>query len=260
MVPLDEIAHSNDGWFSVYIYSVSSRIPLDYDMTVNFVRTLVATDAGIMFVLSMLALLLVYVTGKKHVAGFYGILFLSVLFLGWVSRCKPGGYVNVMIPAYAVMAMLAGICIGKIADVVSKHMLQPAARAGIVFINLLLLVQMVSLAWPPQKSLYPDSSVAAYRDFVGKLAQDSGEIYLPWESYLAPMAGKKYHAHWSAVTEILWAKGDNPVKHALEEDIIAKLRRGYFSKIYCDDPQIISVLMSYGNNYNWSGGVGVPHL
>jgi 4-amino-4-deoxy-L-arabinose transferase-like glycosyltransferase len=164
-------------------------------------------------------------------------LFFPALAVGMVggafrSRVQTGGYDNVLLPAYAIVAMLLGLAVAAVPREVE------AARAGLgrwveVAVSLAALAQMIALVYDPRAVLPRDGDRQAGDHVVRVLSGMTGDVFVPYHGYLSTRAGKRPHAHVMQVFDVL--KIHTPESEALAAEHRAAIRESRFAAIVLDD-------------------------
>lgn len=161
---------------------------------------------------------------------FLGMAGLGMLAGSWFSRIHYGGYNNVLIPAYAAIALLGGWAAADI-----KRFLRDKARRWEPVFNLLIAAQFVILFYNPIRQVPTRRDEEAGRAFVRIMAGLPGDIYVPFHGYLPALAGKKMHAQQMAIFDVVRG-GDCPIRTALIDDIRRRIQNKTFSALIVDEP------------------------
>jgi len=245
----------SDGWYYKYVFELSSYAPLNFHGTGSFFRAILAGRIGILLALSMAAIVVFWVSRLRGEFVFYSFMLLSTVVVALLCKAKLGGYVNAVIPVYAVCSLAAGIYHGQTSGIRSGG--QPGLNEFVpgLLLRILLLVQIVCLAYPPWKSLYTPHEFNLTKQKLEIIADTKGNVYFPFESYLGPLAGRKYYSHWSIIHEVLTGKVDNEIKRMFVADMADKLKNSYFKCIYTENSDVIDVFKTYAPHYVWSNGI-----
>jgi hypothetical protein len=158
---------------------------------------------------------------------------LGALAGSFLTRVKLGGYDNVLLPLYAMIAILFGL--GLHAGLVSAARL-PGRRRGLVEITLYAacLLQLATMVYNPWAQIPSSAERAGWDSLIRRIAATPGEVYLPYHGYLATLAGKQTYAHHSAVWDVQRGQQHDPAAIALRAEFSQATREQYFSLILLD--------------------------
>jgi hypothetical protein len=163
----------------------------------------------------------------------WGAALLGVLLCSWSSRLHDGGWSNVLMPAYAILAALFAIALHAGLELARRA--APDVRRGLeVFLPLAATVQLAMLVYSPSRLIPTSRDEAAGWRVVAALHGASGDTFTPSDSYLAALAGKRPHLHEMAVNDVLRAPGSE-VSTKLVEDIRGALVTHRWSMVVTDD-------------------------
>src|SRR5262249_6397824 len=111
--------------------------------------------------------------------------------MAWMSRLKAGGYDNVLIPAYAVLAVHFGLGLDRLlalaADAEKTRSEVPALHAPVYAA---CLIQFIALFYNPMKQVPSAADRAAGDRLVARLSSVDGKVLVPSHGYLGSVAGK----------------------------------------------------------------------
>lgn len=186
-----------NGWYQFYVLNVLGRhsTGISWDVLWFWVRDLTRP------LTVALAITAVYFTAGNHQTKrllFFLVIAMGMLGVSWAGRLNPGGYNNVLLPAYAVMALLFGLGFHEIQQRLQQsnlHSLQP-------YLYLACLLQFVSLLYLPFNYIPTAADQAAGWDVVDTIRQIDGDVFAPYQPYLLLMAGKKPLVHRVAACEL----------------------------------------------------------
>jgi hypothetical protein len=209
------------GWFSYYTFVSSSRHPLEPRIFVLFWTRDVFARLGIASVLAVLYLVARRREDKGDAVGFYSCVAAGMMGAALLSRANVGGYDNVLLPAYAALAILFGLGV---------H----AAQEGALLL-FACLVQLAGLLYNPFLQIPTARDRDAGRRLVQRLAAIEGEVFLPGHPYLLTQAGKPGHSHYVAINEIL-THGTPEVRLSLAAELRGAMEKRRFAAIVLDSP------------------------
>lgn len=208
------------GWYSYYVFVLPNRHTLDTNLVLGFWTKDIFRQVPIMLI-TFLAL----VTGLRGKEGRQDRLFWICFVIGalassWSMRMFAGGFENALIPTAAVLAITAGIFLGKLSDPTFKIAGAPSSKYVTVFAAL-FVVQFGLLWYNPAKQIPTKADEEWGNKFIDRLKAVQGEILLPYHGYIPVLAGKTSCAHKMALVEI--RSGDSMAYAELERDIKATI-------------------------------------
>lgn len=166
---------------------------------------------------------------REHSARFifYSTLSVSMFGAAWTSRLHGGGWINVLQPAHAMLAILFGLGLGDIAR--CRRWLGPAGLAlyGAVAFQLWLLV------FDPRFYIPKQSHVADGDAFVAALADIEGEVYTPMHGHIPTLAGKRTFPHDGYLLTILRI-GVSDITYALDGEFRHAFNNRRFAAVVID--------------------------
>ncbi len=164
--------------------------------------------------------------GAGPVAPLLAALACGLLLSSWFSRIHAGGARNVLMPAYAAIALLFALG----ADALLRAGATSGGRALERLVLTAAIFQFASLAYDPRGLVPTRADRAAGEALVAKIAALPGDVLIPAHGYLAEMAGKPAHAHEMAVEDVLRGRGGEPAR-ALDAALRADVARRRFGAI-----------------------------
>ncbi len=218
------------GWFRYYVFSLPAEHPWTPSQWARF------WTVDIVGVLPVAVVLSTYAIGgawRDRDRRGWLLAGLAAGFVGaaWVARLHEGGFVNVLMPAHAAIALLFGLGYGRADTSLSAR---PIARTALYAA---CMAQFVTLAYNPSRQVPQEADAEAGRRFVAELASIDGDVYVPFHGHLPSLAGKRSYAHDMAIRDVF--KGsDQVLSDALQADIDAAIRSGRFAAIVLDSPSV----------------------
>lgn len=163
---------------------------------------------------------------------FFWLLAGSLVVTSWIGRLNQGGYLNAFMPAYAAIALLLGLGIGEGSrNSGDRPSVQTAMKA--VVVPSMAAVQLFSMFYAPVHQIPTQSDVQAGLEFVSRIRACPGDVYVPFHTYLAELAGKKGYAGWIEMAELrgqfggeedrLWKEVRDEIRQALESRSLAAI-------------------------------------
>jgi hypothetical protein len=148
------------------------------------------------------------------------------------SRLQTGGYDNVLLPAYAITAILSGLALGLVTEELQAW---TTARRRIVeaTVYAACLIQLGLLGYDPRAQIPSAADRRAGEHLVSLLASIPGSALIPYHGHLASAAGKPAHAHLMQVFDILKLGDDRGAR--LAQEFRSAIRQKAFGAIVLDD-------------------------
>ncbi len=229
------------GWFSYYIFELPARHAVEWSMLTDFWRFDLLAPLPFVFCAWILGLLL-GLRGRNRSRGLWLLcLSLALIAPSWSARLHSGGYNNVLLPAYAFLAVVFGrvLC----------DLLEPRAEdAGEAFRMLpgeeedrlrhtalygICLLQFVLLAFNPLDHLPSKEDRRAGEALLEELRAVDGDAWLPSHPWMAVEAGGPPMAHKMALLDVL-RSGDTEQKRRLENEIRESLTNRRWELVITD--------------------------
>jgi 4-amino-4-deoxy-L-arabinose transferase-like glycosyltransferase len=151
----------------------------------------------------------------------------------FLARIKAGGYDNVLLPSIAVLGILLGIGWDRLTE---KLVRDPnTVRDGVgILLAVAALYQFYHLRYSPADQLPTERDYRAGEAFVQYLSDLPGEVYVPYHTQYAVMAGKQPYAHQAALWDVLRGESSNRGKEILAGRIEQAVRERRFDSIILD--------------------------
>ncbi len=147
----------------------------------------------------------------------------------WIARLQPGSVLNVDMPAYAAMAMTLPPALQALSDRLLKS---PARflRVLAVVVTLAVAAQFTAILYNPGTKIPTKADEAAGWKLIDYLRSFQGDIFIPFNTYYASMAGKKTFAHAMPTTDILQGN-DGRLKKKLRDELFDALSKKKYAAI-----------------------------
>jgi hypothetical protein len=171
----------------------------------------------------------------------------------WASRVHSGGHVNVVLPAYATLALAWGVGVHAWTAPAASDGASPAParRLGVW---LLCLLQLGWLVRDPRPLIPTEAQRRGGDAFVAALRELPGEVLAPWHGHLPRLAGKRVFAHRSAVRDVMRSQ-QKEVAAELAAEYQSALEHRRFAAVVIDNPYFLQDFMAEGlaRNYRLAG-------
>ncbi len=222
------------GWYRYFLYELPARHAWNAAAAATFaLRDLLRP----LPIACLLALIPAWASRRRE-EGRDGLFFVALALgsvgISGLSRLQPGGWDNVLMPAYASLALL--FALGAEA---ARRPPGAGDRGGPrVLVNLACAVQLVMLAYNPGAQIPTARDRAAGEALVRALSAVKGEVFVPYHGYLPTLAGKRGYAH-------IWGMDDvierDPVRGGvLRDEVVAALRERRFAAVVVESDMIES--------------------
>ena len=205
---------AHDGWYRYYILEIPSGIQFFRDRLIGFWSADIVPP---LLVAWLFALFYLARPGPRDTRAFHVAMATGLIASAWIPRGNPGGYVNVLIPAFLAVSVLFGLGVHAVRHAVEElpSGWRPRAELGM---GLACLLQFGDLAYDPRPWLPRASDAVAGRALVRTVTAADGDVWIPYHGYISSMAGKPAYAHWMALTQVLDREAD-PVRASLQRQI-----------------------------------------
>ncbi len=206
----------SDGWYWFYVYELPRQHTIDYEAMVRFWSKDICRCMAIAFGVAMLYPVLRLLQARRDDVIFFGLFLCSMLAVSWATRFHARGYANVLMPAYAAIAVYFGLGVHLILSHAAGPRGAPATpseggepgRANVlgIFVYVLAAIQFASCYYSPTPEIPTASDVQAGRDVVKLVKGIEGEVFVPTYSVLPALAGRNTYAHAMSIYDVLRSK------------------------------------------------------
>lgn len=218
--------YSSNGWY----YFWNFTLPADHRWTKKVLLLFWTLDLikplPIALLLSVTLLLIFY--KNKFIDKFY--FYLSLLsgaaIASWLSRLHYGGWLNVLIPIYLILCLMAPIGMFKLLEYLKS--VDSSIFLKRIFL-IALIFQFVILIYSPFNMIPSKDEVKAGWELVGKLKNCKGDVYTGGNIYYARLAGKKVFTHFMLIMDLM--QSSTMYNKSIEKDLLSKLQNHKFDMI-----------------------------
>tara|TARA_Y100000589_G_C27140265_1_gene624333 strand:- start:700 stop:1626 length:927 start_codon:yes stop_codon:yes gene_type:complete len=210
------------GWYSYYIFQLAS----EHKWITHRYWSFFTHDLLLWFFPSFLIIGSAIRGNQKVLSSSIYLLAIGLFVCAYLSRLHNGGYVNVLMPAHLAIAMLTSRAVFEVFQ---------AEKPGLHAVTCLLIAtQMGICVYNPLFYLPSQDDLFANRKVIHLLKKSPGEVWIPYHSYLAHMAGKPRHSHILAMVDVKQSDGEG-VAHAIENELLNKIKNQLFTLIILDE-------------------------
>jgi hypothetical protein len=193
----------HDGWFNYYVFD----LPRNHAIATNFIWEYWLRDilASMLVAVLLAGFYLLRRFRERDKAYFWFYFFAAGGLIGgaWAGRLNFGGFNNVLLPAYAMLAIFFGLAIPQVLNSVKKLPERQGARLEGIF-YLFCVLQFLLLLYNPIPQIPTAQDRQAGDELVALLKSTQGDILIPSQCYLLilnKLTGEC--AHTSAVAELI---------------------------------------------------------
>jgi hypothetical protein len=220
----------SDGWFAYYVFDLPTQHRIRWWKLERFWRLDVLRRLPVAVAAAVAFFGLRRFGAKDPTRLYYPCLAIGTLLASLLSRLHSGGYGNVLMPAYAGLAVLFGLGVSESlrSGFARRRPLAPTA------IYVLCLIQFAMLAYDPAAQIPSERDRSAGERLVETIRGFEGDVLVVSHGYLADLAGKPRSAQWMAIADVLRAR-DGSVKEDIEREIEDAIREQRFAAIITDE-------------------------
>ncbi len=219
--------HVSNGWYSYYVFELAGRHPIERQMFFDFWQKDLFRPLAIAMLFSIAAFAIPPPKPTNGFSLFYIPLIIGAMGGSWLSRLHSGGFVNVLMPVYSVVAILFGLGLAATMKRIGS-MGQSGIKLNLV-VFVAVLIQFLSLAFDPSVVIPKPSDALAGRKVVQRIRELEGDVFVPNHSFLLASAGKRSHAHRMAIDDII--RTGDPLGLKLARSIESKIEEKEFDAI-----------------------------
>lgn len=223
---------SSDDWYKYYILA----LPATHQIRWSFMLTAIQRGFGVLLITVIVSLLPIMLGLRKVLLDklhlHYYFVALGMIGTSILGRINRGAFDNAFVPAYAGLAILAGIGIGWLATRLEKY----GGLRNNIFQTIVwaaIIVQFVQLGYNPSQQIPTQADRQAGDALVAELRDTPGNVLIPYHNYLALLAGKNVYFHFVAFDEI---RGRFSKRQPETKDIIQQFNSTPFDLIIMDLP------------------------
>jgi len=228
------LTHATDGWYRYYVFGMAGGFGYDIHAAAHFIPYDLLSVCGIALLLVIGALLLEQPVWRGSGFSFYVLGTVGmVVFTGYI-RAHRGANTNSLIPAYAWIAVLFGVALGRL----HRWLERRGTTAAHAVLALLLIAAMVQLAQhyysPAEYGSSPEETAFRYQ-FENTLRSIPGDVLVMSHPEDAWMAGKTEYASSEAIGAVIQAN-QHKNGDVLMADYAALIHGGKLSAVITDRP------------------------
>jgi 4-amino-4-deoxy-L-arabinose transferase-like glycosyltransferase len=212
--------HVSDGWFWHYVF----ELPAKHERVKRVLWDFWFEDLMLRFAVPTLFSLFYLVVEKgSETKRFYLFATAGMLVTALAGRMHLGGWSNVLAPAFAILAVLFGVGLGRILETTAA-MPDHGGRGLAIFALSAAGIQLAGMLYNPSPSLPTDENRRAWEGLLTTIREIDGDVFVSAHGFVGPRAGKPPHAHQMAISDEL--RSGSEVGNELRKEI----RRGLMNK------------------------------
>ena len=221
----------HEGWFGYYTHRVVSGHAVAWEHVVPFVRGEILYPFGLALAVGSWVFLSRTPTGRENARLFHGLLFAGLLVMAGLGRVHTGGWINVLMPLHAGIAILVGLGLHA-----ARSDGEGTGRRAGQFVTLMVVVQLGVLLWDPRPSIPTEGDRAAGRTWLDRVRSVPGPVWTTHRGHLTWLAGKDRHAHMMAMHDVMRSNADfGGAKSRLTADVEGAISSGRFDLVVMDN-------------------------
>ena len=228
---------SSHGWFTYYMWTVPSGHRIEHSAIAGFWIDDLGRHVLPMVVLAAGGMLMLWQDRRQSKSVvFHAPVFAALAFTAYTSRLHTGGWVNVLLPVYVGLAVLAGIAIGRVRG-------DTTTPVRVVIAALVLtIMQFAFLSYAPATQLPAGGTSATGDRIVATLRTLPQPVLITGQEWMLDRAGvpASSRAHASALQDVLRSHaGGAPARRLLDEFEDA-VRSHRYCSVVVDEPAVFA--------------------
>jgi hypothetical protein len=195
---LDAATH---GWYGYYVFSELAHQPWARQVWLGFWRDDILHRQWPLLILVLAEAVTLTWQARRLPAlsgppMYYAVAAAGLIVSAWVSRLHTGGYENVLMPAYAAIALLAGLTSAGLID--GRH-----GRVALPLLGVTLSLQLGLLVYPISAQIPTAADRTAGAQLIARLRALPGPVIVIRHPWYATLAGKGTSAQAEAIDDVL---------------------------------------------------------
>lgn len=219
-----------DDWYFYYIYLVPRQHPVSVQSVVGFWRYDLMRPFGIALVGSLAYLVWKLRRGERSVAIFYGLAGAGLFGGAWLSRLHSLSFVNVVLPAYAAVAVVFPMAVHELVGR-AKRTRSGKPSAMVPLLLMLSLAQLAALVYSPVSFVPTARDVRTGQELLRHMAATPGRIFVPYHGYLPALIGRETNANATPLADVIRG-GVTDVELGLARRLDEALRTHYYDAVF----------------------------
>jgi hypothetical protein len=217
--------YESGGWFSFYAFTVPAGHGFDRGMYLGFWKRDIFGRVGIFFLMA-LAVIAYQLRSDWRKGLLYCGMAAGFIGASYVSRIHSYGYINVLMPMHAFLALMTGLAL-------SSCRRADKSQVALTLAGMVVLIELATLLYNPGRQIPGPELTEAGNRFIEQLASREGDIFMPEIQYIQTRADKQSYAFGMAAFDVLRANlgKKEHVKHDLNNLLATAIREKRFAGI-----------------------------
>jgi 4-amino-4-deoxy-L-arabinose transferase-like glycosyltransferase len=212
--------HASDGWFWHYVF----ELPAKHERVKRVLWDFWFEDLMLRFAVpTLFSLFYLVVEEGSETKRFYFFAAAGMLVTALAGRMHLGGWSNVLAPAFAILAILFGVGLGRVLDTTAR-LPEGGGQRLALFALAAAAIQLAGMLYNPRPVLPTAENRRAWEGLVSTLEGIDGDVFVSAHGFVGPRAGKRPHAHQMAISDELRSGSD------AGNDLRKEIRRSLASK------------------------------
>ena len=229
------------GWYDYYVFAVPSHHQIATESLVGFWRYDFVRPMPIAVTAASAYLGWEIVRRKSERGVFYLLAAAGLVGGAYASRLHSLSYINVVLPAYLVAALVFAIAVYD-PSLWGNRRFRTALHA-------LCVLQLLLVVYRPAALVPTSGDVLTGREFIERIAAMPGDVFVVDHGYLPSLAGKPMHAHAAVIADVIRG-GNSSVELGLGRTLEKALARHQFDSIVIrDEPSPIRACLPLDEYY-----------
>jgi hypothetical protein len=236
-VVLDHVTH---GWYDYYVFTELPNQGINAHAIKSFIPKSLLRPTGWAVAMGLVGLVIGLRSRRAIGAGepespspswpFWIVVAVGLVGASWLSLVHAGGSSDVLMPAYAAVAIFAGLGYDALIRTEAKYQALLGALLAVV-----IAVQVVQLDRGSFHEIPGEASAAAGHRFIALVSSLPGQVIVADHPWYDTMAGKASWAQSEAVHDVL-RSGPGPARRDLLASVEATFASPSVSTVFGDDP------------------------
>ncbi len=228
----------SEGWFSYYIFKVGGGHEILDNMYWDFWRHDIYDKYKWPFVSSLLFALVMMLKMFKKENLIYLAMAGGFVGMSYFGRLHSGGDTNVIMPAYAIMALLSILALYRLTQHKWLKGQLFAVLVPVVF-TVLMVWQYTHLRYYSANFLPTKADVEAGNKILEIIDAADGPVMVSSHGYWQYKVGKETNAHFMASYDLLRSDADHPAVKIISDSTIARIENQYYHTIIQDNDYFV---------------------
>lgn len=227
--------HIHEGWYSYYIFGSRASHTIVKHMLVDFWVEDIFLAVFVVCLMTVFFFVTLIIDKNRKNLLFYCLALTGMLSASWASRLSDRGYNNVLLPAYAILAITFGLGTYAVHKFIRK---MPEQRQVMVkvYVYFMCIVQFATLRYSPLDQIPSHKDLDSGLYVMQTISEIDGDVFVPYHGYLSVQAGKGQHASSMALFDIVGWDAGSEVAKALSTEIRQAIESQQFAAIVLDEP------------------------